>query len=87
MVIGRDIDGAVLKSYRVAIGVLSEGSVVGAGVYRHVQPRRRGRLQHSFTELLLLAVDKDCERRGYGTAIVKAIEAECEAAKSAWLLV
>ena len=65
------------EAYCCAIGTDSDGTVVGAACFRHVgRPRRASASQYGFTELLLLAVDKNEERKGLGRSMVDYVQ-EC----------
>ena len=58
------------EAYCCAIGTDSDGTIVGAVCFRHVErPRRASASQYGFTELLLLAVDTNEEAAGGSGAV------------------
>lgn len=60
--------------FSLALGFTEARRCVAVGVHRHVPPPRRAAdARGGFTELLLLAVHAEYERRGHGRAIVAAV--------------
>lgn len=80
--LNRAVGRSELESFRCAVGVVGDVCVAVA-CFRHVRPRRGP----EFSELLLLAVDKQHERRGYGGKLVSFVRHESAAKASSTLLV
>lgn len=81
----RSVGRSDLQAFRVAAGTV-DGRVVVAACFRHVAAARRVKHPH-FTSLLLLAVDRAEERKGYGSAMVDYIERCSARANSSQLVV
>lgn len=75
-----------MGGFRVAFGISEERCVVAVGCFRHVPPPRRSP-GAGFSELLLLAVRREQERRGFGREIVAAILRESVQVGSSRLMV
>ena len=76
------------KTYRCTVCKHAGLGVVAAACFRHVDsPRRATSGQVSFTELLLLAVHRAHERKGFGRAMVEHVVRLSAAAESKKLVV
>ena len=72
-----------LAKFSCIVGTVG-GECVAAACLRHLPPTSR---REGWTELLLLAVREDSERRGYGTAMVQQVKRLCTDTASAALVV
>ena len=92
--LGRDVDQALLESYRCAVGMRETRCVVAA-IYRHhgsaerkgARSRRAVAGSEPFTELLLLAVDEKFEKQRLGASMVGVLRAQAAQVGSKRLLV
>ena len=76
------------EAYCCAIGTVARCRVVVAACFRHVErPRRASASQRNFTELLLLAVDRNEERKGLGRSMVEYVHECARAAGSERLII
>jgi ribosomal protein S18 acetylase RimI-like enzyme len=64
----REFQRSDMRRYQCAVAII-DGECVAAACFRHVSAPRRAPPERSFTELLLLAVTVDHERRGIGGAM------------------
>ena len=81
-----DTNSPVMIGYRCAVAIGHKGQCVGVACFRHVAPRRQAD-DKKFTELLLLAVRSDQERRRIGSHLFEFLQAEAHARGSKQLLV
>jgi hypothetical protein len=85
---GRPLAHKEREAYCCAIGTVAGCRVVVAACFRHVErPRRASASQRNFTELLLLAVDRNEERKGLGRSMVEYVHDCARAVGSEQLIV
>jgi len=85
---GRPLAHKEREAYCCAIGTVAGCRVVVAACFRHVErPRRASASQRNFTELLLLAVDRNEEHKGLGRSMVEYVHDCARAVGSEQLIV
>ena len=77
------LERSELVKFQCVLG-MADGRCVAAAVFRSVPPTSR---KAGWADLLLLAVRREEERRGYGSAMVAQVKRLCEAAAATTLLV
>ena len=77
-----ELNSKELAKFHCALGMVG-GRCVAAACFRHVPPTSR---REGWSELLLLAVREEAERRGHGTAMVGHVRRQSKAQGSAVLL-
>ena len=77
-----ELNSKELAKFHCALGMVG-GRCVAAACFRHVPPTSR---REGWSELLLLAVREEAERRGHGTAMVGHVKRQSKVQGSAVLL-
>ena len=71
---GRAVERSVLKSYRYVAAMAGERCIATA-VYRHVLPQGRSRsISSPYTELLLMAVESEHRKKGFGRQLASFVK-------------